>query len=122
MQLNETELKSLHRLSFGNEERVKRGEIAGCFDCLKIFSTKRIKNWYPDTPLKTAACPECDTDSVIVQDETVSVTDEMLYQMRGRWFPCSEIYEKLEKMPWLNKDDLIEEMRSRGVTCKRVYV
>jgi hypothetical protein len=95
MQLNEQELTALHDLSFGNEERAKKGEIAGCFNCLKIFSTKRIKNWYPDTPNRTAACPECDIDSVIVQYENISVTDEMLYQMRSRWFPWSEIDEKL---------------------------
>jgi hypothetical protein len=94
MKLSQTELKALHKLSFGNEIRIKNSIQAGCFACLEVFPTSAIYWWLPDKPIQTAMCPHCEIDAVLADDENVKLSDDLLKQMQIRYFcPESEVRE-----------------------------
>jgi NAD-dependent SIR2 family protein deacetylase len=40
-------------------------DLAGCFHCKEVFSTKEINEWIKEKIGETAVCPKCGIDSVL---------------------------------------------------------
>ena len=99
MTLSQNELKALHKHSFENLHLIRDAKQAGCFCCLEVFPTSAIDTsgideWLPDQLSQTACCPHCGVDSVLVDDEIVKLSHDLLKQMQTRYFcPETEIRE-----------------------------
>ncbi len=80
--------EALHKLSFENEELVKRSNICGCFYCGKIFKSTEVTDWCNDANARTAICPYCCIDSVLQEslDGSYELNKELLFEMNKRWF------------------------------------
>lgn len=79
------DLERLHKLSFENEPAISSSEKCGCFYCGRIFDKVQILEWIDDQNACTALCPYCGIDSLL-PDSKVHLTDDLLLQMRLRWF------------------------------------
>ena len=77
--INEFPLLAMH-----NRKLVEQSKNAGCFNCLKIFDVKEIKN-YTDAE-KTVICPFCEIDSVIGDMCGIPLSEETLKRANLFWF------------------------------------
>lgn len=78
----------LHRLSFENEELLKKAERCGCFYCGKKYSPREVTFWINDAHGRTAVCPYCGIDAVLQEanDGSYELDDELLRHMNYVWF------------------------------------
>jgi hypothetical protein len=82
------ELKSIHNLSFKNEESIRGSELCGCFYCQGIYPSTDILTVdmiEENDGMLTAICPICSIDAVL-GDASVELTAEMLGAMRKLFF------------------------------------
>ena len=82
------ELKSMHNLSFKNEQSIRASEFCGCFYCQGIYPSTDIVTVdmieEKDGKL-TTICPICSIDAVL-GDASVELTAEMLEAMNHYFF------------------------------------
>lgn len=83
--MNEIYLKRAHRHSYANKDELKHSKICGCFNCLKIFSPKDIKEYIDDKEGMTAVCPYCGIDSIIGESSEYKISREFLKEMKDYW-------------------------------------
>lgn len=86
MNNSEFDLDAIHKFCFGNEQRLATARQAGCFYCLRIYSTDDIKAWVDDKPVRTALCPKCSTDSVLADDGAIPFSVDLLQAMHDAYF------------------------------------
>lgn len=72
------------QLAMKNRQIVQQSTNAGCFKCLKIFSTKEI-NQYTDGE-QTVLCPYCQTDSVVGDMCGFKLTEDILKTAHDFWY------------------------------------
>jgi len=80
------DVETFHEQSFKNRSVLESSERCGCFFCLESFYLRNVKEWVDDG--QTALCPNCDIDSVLPDDGTLTLND--LIAMHHHWF-CSGI-------------------------------
>lgn len=86
MQEKSQDLARIHKLCFGNEERIKTSQLAGCFDvCLAIFPVNEINEWLDDRPQRTALCPRCGFDTVLADDGSFELSLDLLRGLNARY-------------------------------------
>lgn len=76
---------SAYQFCTNNKPALAKDKLCGCFYCLKIFTSDKIKIWLRDTK-GTAICPFCGINSVIGENSGYSITKEFLKKMRQYWF------------------------------------
>src|SRR5438034_4167353 len=84
----------LHRLCTANRDALARVPRAGCFYCCQIFGPAEIMDWVDGRQVETgstadgvtALCPRCGIDSVLPEIQGVTLTAELLQEMRAHWF------------------------------------
>jgi hypothetical protein len=80
------ELKLVHSQSLGNESLAAEANDCACYSCLEHFAAVQITSWTDSPPNRTAMCPMCDMDSVIIETVATRVDDQLLKEMRIRYF------------------------------------
>jgi len=85
--------RDAHKVSFKNEQLVKKSKMCGCFSCGKIFPATEIVNWAPDGVDRTAMCPYCLIDSVIPDASGWLMDGEFLEEMNRYWFGLNDSAE-----------------------------
>lgn len=93
MSLSEADQRSIHKYSDHHRDLLARSDKAGCFYCKAIFAPSEIKHWI-DAPQDsgdldsgvTALCPRCGIDAVLPSAAPISLTPELLAEMRRFWF------------------------------------
>jgi hypothetical protein len=78
--MEEKALRALHRMSSHHSDMVEASQTCGCFYCGLLFKPSEIKAWTDDGT--TALCPGCCIDSVLPNEPTA----EVLQQMKDFWF------------------------------------
>ena len=73
-----------HKQSSFHRKSLKQEQVCGCFHCGKIFSSKKIEDWYDDD--QTACCPYCMIDSVVGESCGFEITEEFILAMEDHWF------------------------------------
>lgn len=53
-----------HKFSSKHREQILQSKLCGCFFCLSIFTPNSIAHWIDGD--KTALCPKCNIDAVII--------------------------------------------------------
>lgn len=76
--------KDIHLVSSNHRDLILKSNKCGCFYCLATFSPDAIVEWTDKG--QTALCPECYVDSVIAEDGSFELTDELLKEMRTEYF------------------------------------
>ncbi len=89
MEYLESDIKKMHKLCIGNEQRLLHASMAGCFCCLKIFDPCTIYDWIEDKPICTAFCPHCGIDAVLAEYESLHLTAKLLKAMNAHYFDKS---------------------------------
>lgn len=84
--LSEEELHVQHRRCFDNKRYVPIAKGCGCFYCLRHFEVSEITHWYESEKEKTASCPYCSIDAVIIETERDHVEHELLCQLNMCFF------------------------------------
>ncbi len=102
--LTPADQERLHNLSICNRGRLADAQRAGCFYCCAIFNPTEITDWVDDTETETggtedgmtetggtedgmtALCPFCGVDAVIPEMPGVTVTPDLLKEMKAHWF------------------------------------
>ncbi len=74
----------IHKLSLNNKKLLSELDSASCFYCLNSFPTADIKEWVDDE--KTALCPICGIDSVIPNNLSLKVDNDLLEIMHKHYF------------------------------------
>ncbi len=86
------DIETFHKQSFKNRLILGIHKRCGCFFCMESFYLKEVKEWTDDG--QTALCPNCDMDSVLPDDGTLTLND--LMAMHHRWF-CTATNMKTDK-------------------------
>ena len=73
-----------HKQSAFHRESLQHDQVCGCFYCGKLFSSKKIEDWYDDD--QTACCPYCMIDSVVGESCGFEITEEFILAMEDHWF------------------------------------
>ena len=73
-----------HKQSAFHRESLQHDQVCGCFHCGKLFSSKKIEDWYDDD--QTACCPYCMIDSVVGESCGFEITEEFILAMEDHWF------------------------------------
>ncbi|MBO7263225.1 MAG: hypothetical protein J6U93_01745 [Alistipes sp.] len=85
----------LHRSTFRNEKQIYASVQCGCFHCGKLFKPEDVINWCDNDGRgdRTALCPYCDIDSVIV----TQITNRLIidYQL-FRYIPKNKVADFFE--------------------------
>ena len=74
-----------HLRSANNGQDAAKAKDCACFRCLKHFSVDKIDFWLGDGSVKTATCPYCNIDTVIIETEHDKVDDDMLKYLHNRY-------------------------------------
>ena len=67
-----------------NKKHIDRGEMCGCYYCLKVFNKSEIKEWTDNH--QTALCPFCSVDSVLPETYGVPLDEQNLQMLYDHWF------------------------------------
>ena len=102
--LSEEELHVQHRRCFDNKRYVPIAKGCGCFYCLRHFEVSEITHWYESEKEKTASCPYCSIDAVIIETERDHVEHDLLCQLNMCFFNTAPV--EWSKKPVIF-DDLI---------------
>lgn len=84
--------QSLHDSASHHRSEVEAAQQCGCFYCLNRFHPSSIKEWCDPYVRKdpsvgrTALCPKCGIDAVVVWDIKDESFKEKLKSMRDYWF------------------------------------
>lgn len=116
MQEKSQGLANIHKLSFGNEQRLRLACVAGCFSCLKTYPTNTIDEWIEDNPTRTACCPHCGVDSVLADKQGVELNLALLKQMRNRYFHDPNVSDNRPVMIFTSFDELNAAHEQYGET------
>ncbi len=85
-----TQYWNAHKFCSNHKPNLEKYRICGCFNCLKIYSPSKIKEWLiANTPADwrgTAICPYCGVDSVIGESSGYPITKKFLAGMKEAWF------------------------------------
>ena len=73
-----------HKQSSFHRKSLKQEQVCGCFHCGKLFSSKKIEDWYDKG--QTACCPYCMIDSVVGESCGFEITEEFVLAMEDHWF------------------------------------
>jgi hypothetical protein len=87
LNLNEYQLWIQHRRSFNNGRYVNVSKDCGCFNCLEHFDPSEITDWIEINNEKTALCPHCNRDTVIMETEHRFVEHDLLCLLKNAY--CS---------------------------------
>lgn len=107
-EFNKDELYAHHKRSFDNWRYAHIGKSCGCFSCLRHFDVSEIMEWVDTRDTKTAFCPYCHIDSIIIETENDYVEHELLREMCSEFFypiKSNEFVEKKSILIDLNKTD-----------------
>lgn len=77
------------KCSENGEEAVKPNRICGCFFCGEIFGSEKLDKRFFGLELsgkETATCPYCGTDTVLYEDGSFPITEELLEAMHRKYF------------------------------------
>jgi hypothetical protein len=116
MKYTQNDLANIHKLSFGNEERLRLACVAGCFSCLKTYPTNTIDECIEDNPTRTACCPHCDVDSVLADKQGVELNPALLKQMQDRYFHDPDVPDNRPVMIFASFDELNAAYEQYGET------
>lgn len=84
-------LMQLHLQTIGNADRVKRAGQCGCFHCMNRFPAAEVQRFLPEKDGgSTALCPRCGVDSVLSDQDTAALTDELIAEMNRRFFASND--------------------------------
>jgi len=89
--LSQHELWIHHRRCVNNWQYVAESKECGCFYCLRHFDVGEITHWYESENEKTAVCPYCQIDSVIIEIEREHVEHDLLCQLNMRFFNTAPV-------------------------------
>jgi hypothetical protein len=106
--LSEEALFRQHRRCFDNKRYALLGKGCGCFYCLRHFDVSEITHWYESEKEKTASCPYCSIDAVIIETENEHVEHDLLCQLNMRFFNTAPV--EWSKKPVIF-DDLILSLK-----------
>jgi hypothetical protein len=87
--LSESNLLIQHRRCIDNWRYASISKECGCFKCLAHFDASEITHWYESPNEKTAACPHCKIDAVIMETEHMHVEHDLLCQLNAAFFESS---------------------------------
>lgn len=73
----------MYTIALNNKELIETSEKCYCFHCLKEFPSSEIEAFRDD---KSALCPYCEMKSVIPDNASVEVTEELLKETKDYWF------------------------------------
>ena len=76
--------KGAHKHSMHNRKEIRKSDVCGCFQCLKIYPASRVVEWTDKE--ETALCPKCGVDSVIGEESRYPITRKFLSNMYERYF------------------------------------
>ena len=81
------DVNKIHKLSFCNEESIRKSKKCGCYYCINIFDASEVKEFLHEKRYNksTALCPRCGIDSVL-GDADVEITSELLEKMYQEFF------------------------------------
>ena len=92
------DLEAIHRFSSGHRAEIEASTQCGCFYCGAMIPPGEIADWVDATEARhgeeeldsgvTALCPRCGIDAVL-PDARVSITRDLLSEMRAYWFDRS---------------------------------
>ncbi len=94
MVVNEADLRSIHRFSSRHRDLLAKSEQAGCFYCQRMFPPNEILDWVDGRQVETgdlddgvtALCPKCGIDAVLPSAAPITLTPDLLAQMRRFFF------------------------------------
>lgn len=89
--LCEGELFVQHLRCFDKKRYAPIAKSCGCFYCLRHFDVSEITHWYESEKEKTATCPYCQIDSVIIETEHEHVEHDLLCQLNMRFFNTAPV-------------------------------
>ena len=84
--LCEGELFVQHLRCYDNKRYAHIAKSCGCFYCLRHFEVSEITHWYESEKEKTASCPYCSIDAVIIETEHEHVEHDLLCQLNTLYF------------------------------------
>lgn len=61
-----------------NRDAFDTATICGCFECCHIIDSKDIVEWDGE---KSAVCPICGTDSIIMDSQGYTITEDFLQRL-----------------------------------------
>jgi hypothetical protein len=83
---SDQQLAHYHKEAFKNERYLEGAGEAGCFCCLTIFPPSKIEEWWDEGPSRTAVCPWCDVDSVLLPEPKSAIDPALLVEMQAKYF------------------------------------
>lgn len=103
------ELDTAHQRSSCHGHLVDVAKDCACFRCLGHFEVSEIKNWIGEGATKTAMCPRCFMDTVLIEDKLDRVPDDLLQAMQDEYFgpvmSDEEYDEYLESIPVVSAEE-----------------
>lgn len=85
-------LLEAHNAFSGQGISLKHEEKCGCFYCLEIFFSSEIVDWSDDKNGRTAWCPECGIDSILLESSGFPITLDFMEAMHRHWFYSEEMH------------------------------
>lgn len=82
LNFNDYQLWIQQHRSFNNGRYVNKSKDCGCFNCLEHFSPNKITNWIENSKEKTALCPYCNCDTVIMETVHSNVEHNLLCDLK----------------------------------------
>jgi hypothetical protein len=77
-------LEAIHKKCTNNKCIIKNEAVCGCFYCQKIFGGDEITKYIDQD--KTALCPHCRVDAVLVSNDCITVDKALLKAMHAKYF------------------------------------
>jgi hypothetical protein len=77
-------LEAIHKKATNNKSTIKNESECGCFYCQKIFGGDEITEYIDQD--KTALCPHCRVDAVLVSNDCITVDKALLKAMHAKYF------------------------------------
>ena len=78
--------KHCHKHSNNHRKEIKASKRVGCFCCLRVFSSIKVKEWIDEDEQgigQTALCPYCSVDCLIGDASNISTTLDLLKEMKS---------------------------------------
>jgi uncharacterized paraquat-inducible protein A len=87
--MNQQHLRDAPRYALKNRVAIEESEVAGCYQCLAVFSTKDINEWTDWG--QTALCPKCRCDCVLAQSLSIPLDEPTLTEIQSYWLGTDKI-------------------------------
>jgi uncharacterized protein CbrC (UPF0167 family) len=77
-------LEAIHKKCTNNKIIIKNEAECGCFYCQKLFFGYEITEYIVEE--KTALCPHCCADAVLISSDCITVDKALLKAMHAKYF------------------------------------